>query len=236
MTDTASAASAATRPPPFFKAPLLVVLLGAGLAVLHAAYSFAPVSTQLSILYDFALAPERFWAPAGSPKVYPDAASGLLTLVSSALLHTDWLHVMVNSLMLIALGTPVLQALGRGLGGTAAWLLLLLVSVIAGSALYLALADVNAPYLIGASGGTSGLFAAVFLLDRQGRRLPLWSRQFLAMTGAFALVNVLLVLTGPMLFGAYVSWEAHAGGYVAGALMMSILPLRAPPAPDHVGM
>ncbi len=226
MTDTAHAETAASRPPPFFKAPLLVVVMGALLAVLHAAYAFAPPIEQDAIAYNFALAPQRFWAPAGSQDVYPDALAGLLTLLSSALLHADWVHVAVNALMLIALGTPVLQALGRGVVGAGYWMLLFVVSVIGGSALYLALADVNSAYLIGASGGTSGLFAAVFLIDPRGGKLPLWSRQFLAMTGAFTLVNVLLVLTGPFLFGAPVSWEAHAGGYIAGALMMSILPVR----------
>ena len=42
---------------------------------------------------------------------------------------------------------------------------LFLGSVIAGSALYLALSTVASPYVVGASGGSSGLIAAAFLLD-----------------------------------------------------------------------
>ena len=37
---------------------------------------------------------------------------------------------------------------------------------------------------------------------------------------------------GPMLLGMGIAWEAHAGGYVAGALLMSILPMRGLSAPQ----
>ncbi|MEQ1784906.1 MAG: rhomboid family intramembrane serine protease [Hyphomonadaceae bacterium] len=155
MTDTLPAETPA-RSQPIFNAPLLVIVVAVVLVLLHAAFAFAPPLEQMAIQYDYALAPQRFWAPAGSPDVYPDAAAGLLTLLSSGLLHADWLHVLVNSLMLLALGTPVARALGTSIAGAAYWLLLFVVSVLAGSALYLALANVGSPYLIGASGGVSG--------------------------------------------------------------------------------
>jgi membrane associated rhomboid family serine protease len=205
-------------------APLLVIVAAALLTILHAAFTFAPPMTQDAISYDYALAPQRFWAPAGSPDVYPDVASGLITLLSSGLLHADWMHVLVNSLMLLAVGAPVARVLGSDLRGAAAWMLLLVVSVLGGSALYLALANVDSAYLIGASGGVSGLIAAAFMLDPDGGKAPLWSRRFLGMTVAFAIANALLVLVAPFMLGVQVSWEAHVGGYIAGALMMAILP------------
>lgn len=216
--------------PPLINAPLLVIVMAALLTILHAAFEFAPLLSQIAITYDFALAPQRFWAPAGSPDVYPDAASGLLTLLSSGLLHADWMHVLVNALMLLAVGAPVARALGGNIAGAAKWMLLLVVSIIGGSALYLALATVDSPYLIGASGGVSGMIGAVFLLDPNGRKQALWSRRFLSMTAAFAIANALLVLVAPFMLGMQVSWEAHAGGYIAGALMMAILPVRGYPA------
>jgi membrane associated rhomboid family serine protease len=106
-------------------------------------------------------------------------------------------------------------------------MLVFVVSVVAGSIFYLAMYDVNGPYAVGASGGTSGLIAAAFLIDPYtGRRRSLWSPAFLKLTAAFAVINLLLVLAGPYLVGMGVAWEAHAGGYVAGALLMSILPMR----------
>ena len=225
MTETFPAETPALRQP-ILNAPLLVIVVAVVLILLHAAFEFSPPIQQLAISYDYALAPQRFWAPAGSPDVYPDAAAGLLTLLSSGLLHADWLHVLVNSMMLLALGTPVARALGSNFASAALWMLLFLVSVIGGSALYLALANVDSPYLIGASGGVSGLFAAAFLIDPRGGKLPLWSRSFVGMTVAFAIANAALVLVAPFMLGTGVSWEAHAGGYIAGALMMALLPVR----------
>jgi membrane associated rhomboid family serine protease len=226
MSEEHPAPSAPPDKQPIINAPLIVIVMTLLLLALHAAYEFAPLTDRIAITYDFALAPERFWAPAGSPSVYPDAPSGLLTLLSSALLHADWLHVIVNSMMLLALGAPVARALGSGVRGAALFMLLFVVSVIGGSALYLAFSDVNSAYAVGASGGTSGLFAAVFLLNPDGGKHALWSRRFLGMTLAFALVNVLLVIAGPYLLGAFVAWQAHAGGYIAGALLMALLPIR----------
>jgi len=46
------------------------------------------------------------------------------------------------------------------------------------------------------------------------------------MTVAFAIANAALVLVAPFMLGMGVSWEAHAGGYIAGALMMALLPVH----------
>ena len=108
MTDTVPAETPAIRQP-ILNAPLLVIGVAVLLVALHAAFEFASPISQLAISYDYALAPQRFWAPAGSDDVYPTAIAGLLTLLSSGLLHADWLHVLVNSMMLLALG--ILQPL-----------------------------------------------------------------------------------------------------------------------------
>jgi len=211
----------------FSHLPPVVLLTAGALILLYAAYSFAPFEERMGLLYDFALAPERFWAPAGSFKVYPDAASGLLTFVSTALLHGDWFHVIVNALMLLQFGIPVARALGPGVAGASAWMLLFVVSIVAGSVFYMALQDVTGAPAVGASGGTSGLIAAAFLLDPYtGRKRPLWAREFLTLTGVFVAINVLLVFAGPYLLGMGIAWEAHAGGYIAGALLMAVLPQR----------
>ena len=228
QTDASRAEGLQRRPDrqPIINAPLLVVLMSALLVALHALVTFSSDEVWRQVMWDYAVIPGRFWAPAGSPDVYPDHLSGLITLVSTALLHADWMHVMVNSLMLLAFGTPVARALGRDARGSAFWMLLFVGSVIGGSALYLMLADVNAPWLVGASGGTSGLIAAAFLLDPWGGKRPLWAREFLVFSAVFALVNVLLVFAGPYIFGAGISWEAHLGGYAVGALLMTVLPVR----------
>lgn len=212
--------------PPFINAPLLVVMMSALLVVLHALVAFSPDDVWSQVMWDYAVFPARFWAPAGTPDVYPDHFAGLITLVSTALLHADWMHVMVNALMLLAFGAPVARALGQDARGAAFWMLLFVSSVIGGSALYLMLAEVDSPFLIGASGGTSGLIAAAFLLDPWGAKRPMWAREFVMFSVVFALTNLLLVYAGPYIIGAGISWEAHLGGYIVGALLMTALPVR----------
>jgi membrane associated rhomboid family serine protease len=211
---------------PIFNAPWIVVVMSLLLVALYAAYSFASASEQVELEFNFALVPQRFWAPAGSDLVYPDVFSGLLTLISTALLHANWMHVIVNSLMLLAFGTPVARAFGTDFVGAGLWMILFLGAVIAGSLTYLALRDVNAGGAVGASGGTSGLMGAAFLLGFDGERKKLWAREFLTMSVAFAIANVALAFASPYLLGSGLAWEAHAGGYVAGALLMAVLPLR----------
>lgn len=225
MANDASPTPDQTSRQPIFNAPIIVVVMAIVLVALYAAFAFAPYQEQEAALYHFALAPERFWAPAGSPDVYPTAFAGLLTLASTALLHGDWMHVIVNSLMLVAFGAPVARTLGRGPTAWGLWMVIFLGSVIAGSALYLAIATAQTPFAVGASSGVSGLAAAAFLLNPYGLKRKLWSREFLGLTVAFAIANAVLVLIGPLL-GMGIAWEGHLGGYIAGAILMAVLPVK----------
>lgn len=212
--------------PPRVTVIWLVYAMAALLLGFHLAFTLAPFDQQDEITWNFALMPMRFWALAGSPDVYPDYPSGLLTLLSSGLLHGDWMHVIVNAAMLVWFGVPVARALGPGAAAWGYWMLLFAGSIIAGSAFYLTVTNDSGAYLIGASGGTSGLIAAALLLGDNGRKHALWSPGFLAPTAIFAVMNVLLVLAAPYALGMAVSWEAHTGGYIFGALLMTVLPLR----------
>ena len=224
------------RPPRerIINAPTIVILMAGLLVALHGAFSFSAYETQVNLQYDYALVPRRFWAESGSQDAYPSLAAGLLTLLSTGFLHVDWMHVIVNSAMLLAFGTPVARALGGGMGGAGKWMLVYLGSVIAGSAAYLALNGVDAGTAVGASGGTSGLMAAALLVDPRGGLRSPFSREFLGFTAAFAVVNVILVLAGPSLLGSAISWEAHAGGYVAGGLLMLLTGRRAVSPPERL--
>jgi hypothetical protein len=66
--------------------------MAALLLLLHLGFTLAPAGQQNELSWNFALAPQRFWATAGSGDVYPDHVSGLLTLLSSGLLHADWMR------------------------------------------------------------------------------------------------------------------------------------------------
>lgn len=223
----------ARRRQPIINAPLLVIFMTLLIVGLHGATYLLSDEQWVRLQYDYSLAPRRFWAagmwgPGNDEHVYSSIPAALVTLVSTGFLHAGWFHVIVNALMLLAFGTPVARALGNNPGGWLKWMVVYLGAVIGGSALYLALTDVTNGAAVGASGGTSGLIAAAFLLDPYGRLMSPLSRSFIMMTVAFAAINALITLAGPSLLGMGIAWQAHLGGYIAGAGLMLLLARRRP--------
>jgi membrane associated rhomboid family serine protease len=208
---------------PWLTIPIAMVMaMVALILVLHGLTYFQSYEENVGLLFNFALAPQRFFAPPDSDLAYPDIFSKLLTLVSTALLHGDWIHVSLNALVMWQFGSVVARVLGSDFAAAGKWMLLFLVSVAAGSIAYLVLHQSQGA-AVGASGGICGLIAAGFLIGHDGRMRSPLSRPFLLATLYFAVINVLLVFVIPLVLPFYVAWEAHLGGYVAGAAMMLIL-------------
>ncbi len=213
---------------PLFNAPLIVIGMALVLVGLHGATYLLSQQQWLEMTYNFALVPRRFFAEAGADVAYVGLGAKLLTLVSSAFLHGGWLHVIMNSGMLLAFGTPVARTLGGEVVGVGKWLAVFFAAVIAGSLVYLVLKGQGGGAAVGASGGVSGLMAAAMLIAPDGTvRTPL-SRGFLTFTAVFIVANVVIAFAGPYILGAGVAWEAHAGGYLAGAIIMLLLGPRLP--------
>ena len=61
-------------------------------------------------------------------------------------------------------------------------------------------------------------FLAVFAASEEGRNGRILSNRFLTVFVAFAAINLLLWFLGPAILGARISWQAHIGGFLAGAL------------------
>lgn len=217
-----------------FNAPAVVLVAVIAIVALHGLTYFLTDKDYTRLVYDYAVVPRRFFAPPGSEDAYPNIFAAGLTLVSTALLHTGWLHVLVNAGMLLAFGAQVARILGLGWRGAGLWLLVFLGSTAAGSAVYLAAAGASGGAAVGASGGVSGLIGAAFLAGFDGRGRSLVSRSFLLMTAAFIGSNALLAFAGPSLVGSGIAWQAHLGGYVAGALLMLLLMPRAAAPEDAV--
>ncbi|MEU3058896.1 rhomboid family intramembrane serine protease [Streptomyces subrutilus] len=126
-------------------------------------------------------------------------------LLSSVFLHVEWWHIIGNMIGLWVIGGPLEAALGR-----ARYLAVYLLSGLGGSALVYLLTAPNTPTL-GASGAVFGLLGATVVL---ARRLRYEMRPVLVMVG------LMLVLTFVPLGGSLtVSWQAHVGGLVTGALV-----------------
>ncbi|MFF3012924.1 rhomboid family intramembrane serine protease [Streptomyces sp. NPDC057939] len=173
------------------------VLIGINAAVFLAAFLVPGLAIQLELLGRYV---EYYGAP-----VEGVATGQYHRLLTSVFLHVEWWHIIGNMLALWVIGGPLEAALGR-----VRYLALYLLSGLGGSALVYLLTAPNTPTL-GASGAICGLLGATVVL---ARRLRYEMRPVLITLG------LMLVVTFVPFGGSWsVSWQAHIGGLVTGALV-----------------
>lgn len=131
-------------------------------------------------------------------------------VVSSGFLHLGVVHIVANMVSLYFLGPPLERLIGRW-----RFLVVYLVSLLGGSTAVMLFSD-PASRSVGASGALFGLIGALVVTFK---RLNLDLRQL-----AFVLViNLFITFQVPG-----ISWQAHLGGLVAGALIGAAMVLPAP--------
>ena len=120
-------------------------------------------------------------------------------LITSAFLHANSTHILLNMFSLFIIGPPVEREMGR-----VRFLFLYMIAAIGGSVGFYLLAPANEAGL-GASGAIFGLFGAYFVIAK----LRGWPTQQ---------ILVLLVINGLYSFSGGIAWQDHLGGLVAGSL------------------
>ncbi len=191
-----------------FNAPWTIVVLCVGLIALYAAQTFTVNTAMLGTL---ALTPAQL------------VAGHWQVLVTSLFLHGSWPHVLMNAVAALAFGPPVARLLGLGPRGALVFLLFYLAcGVVAGLGFVLADPRDVSP-VVGASGAISGLLgAASRIIQGHGRIGPILGQSVIGMAIAWAIVNVVLGVSGltPGAMGMPVAWQAHLAGYAAGVLLL----------------
>lgn len=201
--------SVLTQPPAerILNAPPVAVLVAASMPVLYLVQERLP-DGGLSL----AFRPSSLWNGQWWP--------GLLT---SMFVHGGWPHVAMNAVAALAFGPPLARLMG-GDRGFAGFLLFYIACGLVATLGYGLIHPASYDSLVGASGAVFGLMGgAIRLLGRPDQRLrPLTDRRFLTTAAAIMGVNAALGLAGlaPGMEGARVAWEAHAFGFVCGALLI----------------
>lgn len=143
------------------------------------------------------------------------------TLLTSILMHGDWLHLIGNVAFLLIFGL----AAERALGSWRFLILFLVCGLIANLAAAWSMGEARAP-IIGASGAVSGIVGAYLALFPGARlgvvlplgaflefvRVPAW-----ALIGFWVLLQVIFSVVGPEL--GPVAWVAHIVGFLVGVLL-----------------
>ena len=193
---------------PMFNAPWTIVVLCVGLIALYAVQVF---TVNDAMLAELALTPAAL------------AAGHWQTLVTSLFLHGSWPHVLMNSVAALAFGPPVARLMGLGPRGAVVFLLFYLVCGVAGSLGFVLADPHDTSPVVGASGAISGLLgAASRIIQGHGRIGPIRGQTVIGMAIAWAIVNVVLGISGltPGAMGMPVAWQAHLAGYAAGVLLV----------------
>lgn len=140
--------------------------------------------------------------------------------------HAGWAHVAMNAVAAFAFGPPVARLMG-GFRGVVSFLIYYMACGMVATAGYGLIHPSSHDSLVGASGAVFGLMGgALRMLGRTGHHLrPLGDRRFLTAAFAIMSVNAAVGLVGlaPGMDGARVAWEAHAFGFVCGALLIGPL-------------
>lgn len=196
---------------PLFNIPPVTASFLALIIAIHIIVTQALTSEQAYfIVSHFGFIPEKFSSGAIDPYM-------AVSPITHMFLHGGWLHLAMNSLMMLAFGSGIERWLG-----SRRMLILFFVSGLFGVAVHYLLNTQSAFPMIGASGGLSGFFAAAIVMINRGQR---------EMGGRFGILPFALLwiglsiglgmLGGPG--GEMVAWAAHVGGFIGGFIVMRVM-------------
>jgi membrane associated rhomboid family serine protease len=241
---------------PIFNVPTVVTVLIAVMVLVHGVREWAlSPEEDNDLLWLFAFVPARYESSVFGAGAFPGGlAADVWTFVSYAFLHGSWTHLGLNSVWLLAFGTPVARRFGPS-----RFLMFFALAAAGGALAHLAAYSGQRVPMIGASAAISGFMAAAirFAFQRGGPlrltgnnpddayRVPalplaavLRDSRALAFLGVWFGLNLLFGLGS---FGLgndqAIAWQAHIGGFVAGLLGFAAFdPVKAvPPATGGPG-
>jgi membrane associated rhomboid family serine protease len=223
---------------PIFNVPGVLIATLAVLVVIHGLRSFLSQAADIEILLLFAFIPARYDTNILANAAWPGGVGAdAWTFVTYALLHADWMHLLFNSVWLLAFGTPLARRFGP-----ARFLAFCAVTAAAGALAHLMTHFGQMVPMVGASGAISGTMSGAmrFAFQRGGPltfggsqesyRVPALSLvdsfrdpRVLAFLAVWFGLNLLFGLGSVSITGNEqpVAWEAHVGGFIAGLVLFS---------------
>lgn len=192
-----------------------------------------PPQAQQTFLRAFALVPVKVEAALGFTHVYAPSASAL-PLLTSMFLHAGWWHLIGNMWVLWIFGDNIEDYLGHF-----PYLVFYLVSGLSGSLLHIVFNPNSTAPSVGASGAIAGVMGAYFVLFPTARVLtlvpliifftfvwlPAWIWLGFWFVMQFLSGAASSIASSNRSAGGVAFW-AHVGGFVAGIIMIKLMPQR----------
>lgn len=222
-----------------FNAPNVIIGLAALFIGIHAGIGLLSDQSYVNIFVRFSFIPARYGPQLGLPG---SPYSEWISPLSYALLHGSWLHVLTNTIWMLAFGSALAWRFGTG-----RFLLFSAMCAIAGAGVHFLAHSASLTPTIGASAAISGHMAAVgrfafsaggplarppmsrsrsdFLRPAEPLSTLLHNRSALTFIGIWFAMNLIFGLSNVGLDGdgSQIAWEAHLGGFLAGLLLFPIL-------------
>lgn len=187
--------------------PPVVLILGAAIVVAFFMYGQYDPSSNAALFDRWSVVPARYSDPAS----YIAFAAPLFGHV---FFHYGAPHILMNGLAFMDAGPFVAQRLGA-----VRFLILFFVSALGGALAYILINANSQVGAVGASGAICGLFGAFFLSVRPTPQAALADPRIRRAMLVFLGVNVVLFALLPL----PIAWEAHLGGFIAGAIAYPLL-------------
>jgi membrane associated rhomboid family serine protease len=204
-------------PPPMFNIPPATKNLAGLLIVIH--IIIAALTLSLIPNFDAVVALYGGFTSASWTGGYPFLWWTPLTLASFAFIHGGWLHLGVNILMLVSIGSGVEKTIGAK-----KFLWIYALSTLTAVLTHFAFNPFSTMPIVGASGGISGIFGAMLYMMRPQNNAPhgnTSNNSVLPVALVWIAVTVVVGIIGAP-NGAPVAWVAHIGGFIGGIAIMRV--------------
>ena len=188
-------------------APVLALIIV--MLLIHAWIAYSGEGGAHPLYKKMAFVPAQFWEGSAPER-----------LLSYAFLHVNWVHVLMNTLLIYLLGSRNWRYMG-----TARFIVFFVITAAAGAVAFAIGRPDDAAQLAGASGVAYGLMGSYFRYRFRVKTLRGNDMRMAAigLVGMVILIEVTLgllsfdVLTGTL--GRAAAWEAHIGGFVVGWIL-----------------
>jgi membrane associated rhomboid family serine protease len=197
------------KTPPMFNVPPLTLYVITAFLVVHIIFLVLPPELQAIWGYNLAFVAARYTA-SDDFSLY-----AFTSPVTHMFLHGGWLHLCMNSMMMLAFGSGAERMLPRR-----AYIILFVVSGLGGAFAQFLLGWDSPIPMIGASGALSGLFAALAIRLQKSGMMPMGKFGIWGMAAMWIGLSFFMALVGGQVGIGNVAWAAHAGGFLTGMALM----------------